>query len=444
MIDPTDSNARSRMLAGLAPRLTRRGMLTASATAAACAGLPSFLQRGHAQSTTPAAPSPANKLIIVLASGGWDQTYALDPKLFASGVDSPEGTEQRFGDIPILVHPSRPSVTDFFTRYADRVALINGLQVRSFVHPDCMKRVLTGSPSETTPDMGAIAAFERGRELPVPYLALGGQARSGPYAAVTGRTGTTNQLAALVDPTAAYPSANGGLFPETGLVASDEERARVRQYLDASTARLAATRGANGYNKKRIDDFSASLDRADRLRAFARENGAGDRDYTLDLGVQIPLAVRALEQGLSCAALMQTNDWDTHQGNERQSTLHENMFGALGVLIETLESRALLDETLVLVLSEMGRTPKLNGDAGKDHWPVTSAMLLGAGVRGGQVLGGTDDELGALALDLSTGTPSSGGEQVQASHLVAGVLETLGVDPATYLPDVTPFRAFRS
>jgi uncharacterized protein (DUF1501 family) len=419
--------------------LSRRDVLKASAAAAACAAIPTALQRASAQQL----PAAANKLIIVLASGGWDQTYVLDPKLGASGVDAPEGSVQMFGDVPIMTHASRPNVTSFFTRYAERACVINGLQVRSFVHPDCMKRVLTGSPSETTPDMGAIAAFERGRELPVPYLALGGQARSGQYAAVTGRTGTTNQLAALVDEAAAYPG-TGAFIPEVGLSPSDDERALVRSYLDASTARLAATRGQTGYNKRRVEDFAASLDRADRLRAFARDNGAGDRDYTLDLGVQIPLAVRALEQGLSCAALMQTNDWDTHQGNERQSSLHEGLYGALSVLMDTLESRALLDETLVLVLSEMGRTPKLNADNGKDHWPVTSALLLGAGVRGGRVLGGTNDELGALALDLATGLPAAGGEQLQAGHLVAGVLDTLGIDTQTYLPEVEPFRAFRS
>jgi uncharacterized protein (DUF1501 family) len=420
---------------------SRRDVLKASAAAAACAAIPSALQRAGAQQAAPLAPA-ANKLIIVLASGGWDQSYVLDPKLGASGVDAPEGSVQMFGNLPIMVHPSRPAVTSFFTRFAERACVINGLQVRSFVHPDCMKRVLTGSPSETTPDMGAIAAFERGRELPVPYLALGGQARSGQYAAVTGRTGTTNQLAALVDEAAAYPSI-GGFVPEVGLSPSDDERAFVRSYLDASTARLAATRGQTGYNKRRVEDFAASLDRAERLRAFARENGAGERDYTLDLGVQIPLAVRALEQGLSCAALMQTNNWDTHENNARQGTLHEGLFGALGLLVDTLESRALLDDTLVLVLSEMGRAPKLNADNGKDHWPVTSAMLLGAGVRGGQALGGTSDELDALALDLATGLPSEGGEQLQAGHLVAGVLETLGVDTHAYLPEVEPFRAFR-
>jgi uncharacterized protein (DUF1501 family) len=419
--------------------LRRRDFLVASASVGAGAALGLSLA-----SSTPRAGAQAKKakkLIVVLNSGGWDTTYALDPKPGSSDVDTPEGTLQTFGDLPILTHASRPAVTDFFTRYADVTAVVNGLQVRSFIHPDCMKRVLTGSPSETTPDMAAIAAFELGRELPVPYLALGGQARSGPYAAVTGRTGTTNQLSALVDDGAAYAGLSGQKEP--ALAPNDAERKLVRAYLDASAARLRATRGQRGYNRARIEDYSASLDRAQRLRAFAQQNGIGARDYTLDLGVQIPLAVRALEQGLSFATLMQTNDWDTHQNNARQSDKHQQLFTALSTLVDTLQTRQLFDETLVVVLSEMGRTPKLNKDMGKDHWPVTSALLLGAGVRGNRVLGATSDTLDAQSIDLATGAPTAGGngKQLQAANFVAGVLEAVGVDAAAYLPGVEPFRA---
>lgn len=419
--------------------LTRRRVLQASAATLTCAGLAPLLRAG-AQSAPKAA---ADKLVVVLASGGWDTTYALDPKPGRPLVDAPDGVVSRFADLEVLTHESRPAVADFFTRYAELATVLNGVQVRSFVHPDCLKRMLTGSPSETTPDLAAITAFERARELPVPYLALGGQARSGPFAAITGRTGTTNQLSALIDPQAAYPSANGGAR-ETGVVPSADERALVRKYLDASTARLGALRGQRGYNRARLEDYLASLDRGERLRGFAAQNGVGDRDYTLDLAVQIPLAVRALSQDLSCSVLLQMGDWDTHQGNARQAELHERLFSALTALATELEQSALLDRTLVVVLSEMGRTPRLNADAGKDHWPVTSAMLLGAGVRGGRMLGGTSDELDALSVDLQSGALSAAGKQLQAGNLVAGVLETLGVDPEPYLPGVEPLRAFRA
>jgi hypothetical protein len=421
-----------------APRLLRRELLGASAAALACAGLSPLLRAG---AQAPPTPKAARKLIVVLASGGWDQTYALDPKAGASAIDAPAGSVQRFGDSAVLTDPSRPAVAEFFTRYGSLACVLNGVQVRSFVHPDCLKRVLTGSASEITPDFAAITAFELGRELPVPYLALGGQARSGPYAAITGRTGTTNQLTALIDPKAVYPSAATGL-PETGVQPSADERELVRKYLDASAARLGALRGQRGYNRARIEDYLASLDRAERLRAFAGATSLGERDYTLDLSVQIPLAVRALTQGLSWAALMQMNNWDTHRDNSQQGPQHQRLFAALLELCAALEREALLDQTLVVVLSEMGRTPRLNNEAGKDHWPVTSALLLGAGVRGGRTLGATGDQLDAQSIDLQTGAPGPSGKQLQASNLVAGVLEAVGVPPERYLPEVEPLRAF--
>lgn len=422
--------------------LCRRHFVQGGLAAAAAATVPAALHRARAQG-----PTPARNLILVLNFGGWDTTTALDPKPGRPLVDVTEGEIVRYGETEIWSHASRPSVDRFFERWGERTAVINGVQVRSFVHTDCVKRMMTGGPSETTPDMGAITAWELGRELPVPYLALGSQARSGSLAAITGRTGTTNQLVAIVDPESAY----GDLLtavPDPGLVPTEAQRGHVDAFLRASAARLEATRGQRGYNRRRVEDFVASLGRADRLGEFVRSgSNLGERDYTLDINVQIPLAIRALQDGLSHTVLMQTGySWDTHTGNAPQSAYHEGLFASLNDLTAQLEDGGLLDGTLVMVLSEMGRTPKLNNQNGKDHWPVTSCMMLGAGVRGGRTYGGTDDELSARSLDLQTGEVTDGPEakQLQTSNLVAGVLEHVGVDPEGYLPRVEAFRAFRA
>jgi uncharacterized protein (DUF1501 family) len=102
----------------------------------------------------------------------------------------------------------------------------------------------------------------------------------------------------------------------------------------------------------------------------------------------------------------------------------------------------MIDETIVVVLSEMGRTPKLNAAGGKDHWPVTSALVFGAGIKGGQVLGGTTDALAAKNVDLTTGQLSESGVQLQPTNLMAGLLTAVGVDPTSYFPGVEAFRGF--
>lgn len=84
-----------------------------------------------------------------------------------------------------------------------------------------------------------------------------------------------------------------------------------------------------------------------------------------------------------------------------------------------LDARGLLDETLVVVLSEMGRTPHINANAGRDHWTYCySTLLAGAGIRGGSVCGASDARA-AFVKD----------RPVRPADLVATVYHLLGIDP---------------
>jgi uncharacterized protein (DUF1501 family) len=194
-----------------------------------------------------------------------------------------------------------------------------------------------------------------------------------------------------------------------------------------------------------MDAFVKSLDRAGMLRDFAAKNGGfGMQAYTPDIGVQIGVGTSALQQQLSFAVMMETQNWDTHADNAKQGSLADSLYAGLLSLGQKLEALGLLDDTVILVFSEMGRTPKLNSAAGKDHWPVTSALVFGAGVAGGKVFGATDDQLGARSIDLATGAVDPGGVQLQTGNLIAGVLELVGVDPSSYLPGLEPFHAIHA
>jgi hypothetical protein len=416
-------------------RIARRDLLLAGAAAAACASLPRWVGTARAD-------APPRNLILVLNTGGWDTTYTLDPKVGVAGIDGAAGTVQSFGNIPVLTDPSRPNVAAFFQRYAPISAVVNGIQVRSFIHPDCTKRVLTGTPSDQNPDLGAITAWENGRDLPVPYLVLGSSALSGPLAPIVGRAGMTNQIRSLLSPSAAYPDP-GSYVPAPGFVPSATDESIVKRFLDASAERMRSTRGQGKSNAAQIDAFEKSLDRAGLLRAFALKNGGfGMQAYTPDLGVQIGVGTSALQAGLSYAVMMETSGWDTHANDTQQSKLADDLYKGLLTLGQGLEAQKLLDNTVVFVLSEMGRTPKLNSAGGKDHWPVTSALVFGAGVAGGRVFGGTDNLLGAQSVDFATGAvDTANGLQLQTSNLVAGVLGLVGVDASSYLPGVEAFHA---
>jgi hypothetical protein len=118
--------------------------------------------------------------------------------------------------------------------------------------------------------------------------------------------------------------------------------------------------------------------------------------------------------------------WDTHVDHHQRlkNDLLPGFDLAFSALIRDLEDRGLLDETLVLVMSEMGRTPKLQGD-GRGHWGLAYTNLLaGAGVKRGQVIGRTDAIAGRV-----TERPLS------AKDFLATVYHLLGVDPHTTFPD---------
>ncbi|REJ92225.1 MAG: DUF1501 domain-containing protein [Planctomycetota bacterium] len=121
--------------------------------------------------------------------------------------------------------------------------------------------------------------------------------------------------------------------------------------------------------------------------------------------------------------------WDTHRNNF--SILRDNKLPGLdqtySALINDLQDRGLLDETLVVVMSEMGRTPRVNGNAGRDHWTQCyGALFAGAGIRGGTVYGASDSQAAYV-----TDNP------VSTSDICATIYHCLGIDYETRVPDPT-------
>ncbi len=419
--------------------MTNSKLLRRTFLAGAGAGLSALALSRLSAPATAATRASARNLVLVVARGGWDVTYALDPKPGLSSIDAPDGEIQDFSGLPILTHDSRPGVTAFFEAHAQRCALVQGVAVRSVSHLGCAARMLTGTSAETSPDLGAITAAELGQDSPVPYLVLGRTSFTGPYAALATRAGTTNQLHSLLDPNSVVWFAT----QPSKWTPSDNQDWMIREYVKLRANRQQGARELPE-TRARIDDFLASLERGEALKG---NSALGSFNFNRDLGPQAEVTVAALEQGLSRAVQIEFGDFDTHTNNATQSQLHEDFFTGLKAFIDELSSRpgvaggTLLDETVVAVVSEMGRTPKLNGEGGKDHWPVTSAMVLGGGVSGGRVLGGTDDTLDALPTDLDTGVVQGDGSPIDYSSFSAGILELIGVDASAHLPNAEPLHA---
>jgi hypothetical protein len=141
------------------------------------------------------------------------------------------------------------------------------------------------------------------------------------------------------------------------------------------------------------------------------------------------LARRLVEAGVPLVTVYSfgNRDWDTHGNNfpALRNTLLPPTDRGFAALLEDLDARGLLDETLVVWMSEMGRTPRVNRGAGRDHWSFCySVVLAGGGVRGGQVYGSSD---------RAAAYPST--NPVSPADLAATIYQCLGIDPRVHVTD---------
>ena len=182
------------------------------------------------------------------------------------------------------------------------------------------------------------------------------------------------------------------------------------------------------------------------MSEFTSYAGQLSTTSSLDLIDQLTVPLSFLSSGAARCAMVSYrawdgvfNGWDTHEENGLQAPHFEEIFSALQLTMDTLSSTpglsggSLADEITIVVLSEMGRTPKLNSVAGKDHWTFTSAMLIGAGVAGGQIIGEYSDEQLGQKVDLASGDVSSSGEDLLPGHIGATILALGDVDPGDYI-----------
>ena len=393
--------------------------------------------------------SKAEYLVVVVAEGGWDVTFTFDPKYDVTNiegpeVDSPDEDLETHGGIVIASNPVlRPNVSSFFAKWHSNACVVNGVWMGSIAHDPCRYRILTGTPDVTRPDLATIMGFKTGGTLPLGSVDLSGWSITGALAASTGRIGANSQIKALIDPATHFTAPPGSPISYPLFATNTVDQDAVAQFLKARTETLRDVRGYDeSKNDRLLDDLVISSDRGRRFReqsvgildALTLGNGAGF-DKQVEIGVQL------LQGGLCKAITVDSKqDWDSHENNAGQHGMFNSLFSGLDGLMTSLQNAGMLDKTLVVVLSEMTRSPLLNAANGKDHWGHGSALFLGGCVRGSTQLGATDDLLESRRVDLQSGALSDTGDLNKYDNLAAGILEMVDVDPGEWLPGVVPFR----
>ncbi len=384
-------------------------------------------------------PVPEHKFLFVLAAGGWDTTMIFTPAFDNPHVDTEaQGTVAQIGDLAFVDHPERPAVRGFFERWSEQACILNGLEVRSVTHEACERILLTGTSASTGDDWPSLLAARSGQTLALPHLVVYGPALTTRHVDRVVRVGDRGQLLDLLDGSAlSHSGLNPAPLPATADALVDEALAiHVAQH--ANRAADTSSSFARGYGQA-LADLNTLEAKSGSLNLASEGTGCG-RDVANDAAVVFD----AMEQGLTRCGMVEDagwcdEGWDTHTGNSLQSLNYQLLFEYLHRTLEDLQGRtsptggALADEVTIVVLSEMGRHPVLNASGGRDHWTYTSAMLLGAGIRGGQVIGAMNEDFLGQPIDLASGATTATGTGLLPGHLGATLLTLGGIDPSEVL-----------
>ncbi|MDB5351102.1 MAG: hypothetical protein JWN86_2349 [Planctomycetota bacterium] len=381
----------------------------------------------------------AQSCILIWQAGGPSHIDTLDPK-----PDAPKDVKGEFK--PIATSVPGLSISEVYpnlARIMDRVTLIRSMTSPEADHDRAAHHLLTGyrpSPALVYPSYGSAVNKMRGgamKSLLPPYVAV-------PDAPLFSSSG---YLTPAYDPFAVGGDPNTAGFRVRDLTPPDRltlERLRRRRSmvksLDGFSRDLSETPLTSSRDKF-ADQAYELLTSGEAQAAFKIDEEAAatrDRYGRNPMGQSCLLARRLVERGVAFVTLNDRGTgllgWDTHQQNfpTIKNTLAPPIDQGLSALLADLSERGLLDTTLVIMMGEFGRTPKINPMAGRDHHGRANSLIVaGAGVPGGLVIGRTDAK-----------GDSPADRPVTPADLAATIYTNLGIDPSGQFetPDGQPIR----
>jgi hypothetical protein len=366
--------------------------------------LPQFLSLKAKASQAAGVPVPANRSVVLFwLSGGPGHMETYDPK-----PDAPSGFRGPFGSIPTNLHGVRfGELMPQQARIMDKMAIVRTVKHGSGDHTKGNHWMLTGfeGPAFNAPDntvqrrpaMGSVVArlrSNRTQGLP-PYIAVpnlrGGTDNLFHYATYLG--GGANPFIVESDPNEAKYKVRNLTLPGGLSMGRLEDRRRVLGLVDQ--VRRAGEEWSDGMNVYQQKAFDMLTGRA-VVEAFdiSKEAPATRDRYGRHTFGQSALLARRLVEAGTPFVTVNCVPWD-HHGTPPQMKTEEGanklippLDRAVAALIEDLEARGLFDSTLVVVMGEFGRTPRMNKDAGRDHWGNTFSVAFASGAWNmGQIIG---------------------------------------------------------
>ena len=389
---------------------------------AAPIGMSSLLRAKEESAPSDGYPGPY--YVVFNASGGWDTTYMMDPKgteginrLFKEGDILTNGPH-RFA--PIAKHIQKGmSNEDFYAKYASELRVVNGLDYSVNNHSSNARYVATGKiDSLAYPTFPALVAACYGAVAPLAFLTFGNYSATGNLVPMS-RVPYLQSLNLLAkadfvegNDTAPYHDPFAARRIEQAL--EDQFQARVSEKRLPRVERSQSMLYSAQANSKALQ----------RVVPFIPKEVAKER-----LDQQTDIALASFKAGVCVSANLSIGQFDSHNNNDAdQMKLIPEFLAGVDYLFRKAEDLKIREKLVVILQSEMGRTPNYNTGNGKDHWSIGSIMFLGAGITGNRVIGATDEQQQAVPVHPKTlEIDKENGVRVRPEHVNLALRDLAGI-----------------
>ena len=362
--------------------------------------------------------------IVINASGGWDTTYLMDPK----GIG---GINRLYKEGDILTkgaHKFAPTEKhknggmgneEFYAEFANELLVLNGLDYSVNNHSPGARYMATGKlDSMAYPTFAALVAACKGPTCPLSFLTFGNYSATGNIVAMS-RVPYLPSLQRIANADAIEGNPKSPYHEDFALARIEQA---LREQRESRTAMPLLPR----------------QERAESMLYAAQVNAKSMQRITPHIPKTIPkeriaqqaeIALASFKAGVCVSANLSIGQFDSHANNDTdQMKLLPEFLAGIAYILRRAGELKIREKLVVVVQSEMGRTPDYNKGNGKDHWSIGSIMFIGPGIKGNRVLGATDEKQFAVPMNPKTlALDKEKGSRVRPEHIHEALRQFAGI-----------------
>ena len=402
----------------------RRDFLKLCGLAGIGIACPGGLSSGLQAAAKDDSPYEGPYYIVINASGGWDTTYLMDPK----GIG---GINRLYKEGDILTkgaHKFAPTEKhknggmgneEFYAEFANELLVLNGLDYSVNNHSPGARYMATGKlDSMAYPTFAALVAACKGPTCPLSFLTFGNYSATGNIVAMS-RVPYLPSLQRIANADAIEGNPKSPYHEDFALARIEQA---LREQRESRTAMPLLPRQERAESMLYAAQVNAKS--MQRITPYIPKSIPKER-----IAQQAEIALASFKAGVCVSANLSIGQFDSHANNDTdQMKLLPEFLAGIAYILRRAGELKIREKLVVVVQSEMGRTPDYNKGNGKDHWSIGSIMFIGPGIKGNRVLGATDEKQFAVPMNPKTlALDKEKGSRVRPEHIHEALRQFAGI-----------------